>query len=538
MAGVLLDLVQTIAPIGADTLGEAVYERFQAEPDVLAIAVADAAGAPLGLVERNAFFVAMAAQYGRALYARRPISVLMNAEPLVVDGQMAVAEFCGQVLAERPSELLRGFIVTDSGRYAGVGSALGLLQATTAAAQAHAEEMTRLAETLNRASLEAQSALIAKSQFLAVMSHEIRTPLNGVLAIADILARKLAQPELAPYVESIQGSGQTLLRLLTDALDLSRAEAGRLELAEDSFCVPALLDDLAALWSARAELKGLSLSVSYDGAPGQWALGDAIRIKQVFNNLIGNALKFTETGGVEARLTARSEDACVVLEGAVIDTGPGVPPDRLAGIFQPFTQTEAGAREGGAGLGLSICRELVAQMGGVISAAANPGRGMTFAFEVPLYDVPAPREEDTVAEGAREDAPMGLHVLVADDNATNRLVARTLCEMFGCTVETVEDGDDAVAAVSEGRFDLVLMDIRMPRLDGVAATGRIRALPGPQSQVPILALTANADPWDAAGYLAQGMSGVVEKPVKAERLAEAMATLFLAKDSAQIDAAA
>ena len=538
MAAALLDLIIPGAPIRPDHPGEKVYERFNTEPDALAIAVVDAEGRPVGLVERNAFFVAMASQHGRALYANRPISMLMNAQPLVVEGDVSVAEFCGEVLAERPSELLRGFIVTQGGRYAGVGSTLGLLQATSAANRAHAEEMTRLAETLNRATLDAQAALTAKSQFLAVMSHEIRTPLNGVLAIADILARKLARPEAAPaelipYVASIQDSGQTLLRLLTDALDLSRAEAGRLELAEEGFPVAELAGDLAALWGARAELKGLTLDVAYDGAQDQWALGDAIRIKQVVNNLIGNALKFTEAGGVAVTLRARRSDVYVRLEGEVSDTGAGVPEDRLASIFQPFSQTEAGLREGGAGLGLSICRQLVEQMGGTISARRNPEVGTTFLFEIPLFDVPALSDRnpgEAVADG--EVLADALHVLIADDNPTNRLVAETLCEMFGATTESVEDGLQAVEAAAGGRFDLILMDIKMPNLDGVGATRRIRALAGAAADVPILALTANADPWDAAGYIAQGMNGVVEKPIKAERLLAAINDIFAAEKRA------
>jgi signal transduction histidine kinase/ActR/RegA family two-component response regulator len=526
MPDALLDLVQRSAPIAPTLSGERVYERFEAEPDALVIAVVDAEGRPIGLMERNAFFLAMAAHYGRALYARRPISLLMNTEPLVVDASVPVADFCGQVLAERPSELLRGFIVTENGAYAGVGSALSLLQATNAANRAHADEMTAVAETLNRAKLEAQAALTAKSQFLAVMSHEIRTPLNGVLAIADILERKLVQPELGPYVRSIQDCGETLLRLLTDALDLSRAEAGGLELREEGFAVPRLTEDLAALWGARAELKGLALEVRYEGAADQWALGDEIRLKQVFNNLIGNALKFTEAGAVRVVLRARRDDIHVHIEGEVTDSGVGVPEDRLAGIFQPFSQTEAGVAQGGAGLGLSICREIVERMGGAIRAERGAVSGTRLCFEVPLFDVPAPSGAASQGEADGVEPGRGLHVLIADDNATNRLVAETLCDMFGCTTESVEDGVEAVAAAATGRFDLVLMDIKMPNLDGVGATRRIRALAGGAADIPILALTANADPWDAASYLAQGMNGVVEKPIKAERLMSAINQLF------------
>jgi signal transduction histidine kinase len=520
MTATLFDIVRPVAPISPETQGQKVYDRFQAEPDTLAIAVVDEEGKPVGLVERNDFFLAMAAHYGRALYALRPISVLMTARPLVADGDTPVADFCAEVLAHRGDELLKGFIVVTGGRYAGVGSTLSLLQATAAANQAHAEEMTR-------AKLEAQTALSAKSQFLAVMSHEIRTPLNGVLAIADIIDRKLTQNELRPYVATIQDSGQTLLRLLTDALDLTRADAGRLELAEDGFCIPALVEDLAALWAPRAELKGLRLGFAYDGPAEQWALGDPVRIKQVFNNLISNALKFTEQGGVEVTLRVRRDDIYLYLEGAVLDTGVGIPEDRLRSIFQPFSQTEAGMREGGAGLGLSICRQLVDQMGGRIEALRNGDRGSAFRFEFPLFDLPAPGAEEEEEEGDLLPRHLGgAHVLIADDNATNRLVAETLCGMFGCTTESVEDGEQAALAAASGRFDLVLMDIKMPKLDGLGATRRIRALVGAAAEVPILALTANADPWDAAGYLAQGMDGVVEKPIKAERLLEAIVAVL------------
>jgi signal transduction histidine kinase/CheY-like chemotaxis protein len=527
MTATLFNLVQPIAPISPDTQGQAVYDRFQAEPDTLAIAVVDEAGRPVGLLERNAFFVAMAAHYGRALYALRPISLLMDSQPLIADGETPVAEFCGAMLVDRAAELLKGFIVVRDGRYAGVGSALCLLQATNASNLAHAEEMTRVAETLNRAKLEAQSALSAKSQFLAVMSHEIRTPLNGVLAIADILQRKLAEPELKHYVGAIQDSGETLLRLLTDALDLTRADAGKLPLTEEGFCAPALLEDLAALWTARAEQRGLELAFSYSGAVDQWALGDAVRLKQIFNNLLGNALKFTAQGAVSVELNTRLEDGCVRFEGVVRDTGVGVPEAKLATIFHPFSQTDAGVREGGAGLGLSICQALVEQMGGQIAASRNPGGGSTFRFEVPLFEVPTPAEAALRADEDFDSGQAGrLHVLIADDNATNRLVASTLCEMFGFTCETVDDGQEAVDAAATGKFGLILMDIRMPNLDGIGATRAIRAMGGAAGAVPILALTANADPWDAAAYMAEGMDGVVEKPLKAERLLAAINGLF------------
>jgi signal transduction histidine kinase/ActR/RegA family two-component response regulator len=521
----LLSLAQPVEPVLTTTPGAAVYQRFEREPDVLALAVVDAAGRPVGIVERNTFFVRMAAEYGRALYAQRPIAMLMNAEPLVVEGQVGLMVFTREVLAERPSELMQGFIVTQDGKYAGIGSALSLLQATSRANRDHALEMTKLADTLKAAQTEAQAALQAKSKFLAVMSHEIRTPLNGVLTVAEILSRRLRQDELKPYVQTILDSGETLLRLLTDALDFSRADAGAMELQREPFRVATVLDDIAGLWSAPAAEKALDFTVAYDGPADLWALGDAVRVKQVFNNLVGNALKFTDRGGISVRLSAEREDELYVrLFAEVADTGPGVEDARLPHIFHPFVQEEEGRIKGGTGLGLAICRELVERMDGRIRASAKPGGGLTVSFDATLFHVAnegmADEPDAPVHEAITISRPM--HVLIADDNATNRLVAETLCGMFGCTHESVADGGAAVRAAATGAFDVILMDIKMPVMDGLEATRQVRLLPGPAADAAIVALTANADPWDAAAYVDAGMDAVVEKPIKPAALLTAM----------------
>jgi signal transduction histidine kinase len=514
----LFDIAPFAEPVGPDANGGDIYKRFQAEPDTLAIAVVDADYRPIGLIERNAFLVRMAAQYGHALWSGRPVRAWMKTKPVIADGDMTVAEFCGRVLEERPSELLQGFIVTCGGRYAGVGTALELLQVTAAATASYAGQMSRLA-------VEAQEALAAKDRFLAVMSHEIRTPLNGVLGVAEIVRRKLREPELAPFVDTILESGRTLLRLLNDALDLSRAEVSGLDLREEPLEIARLLDDVKGLWSAQAELKGLGFSATYDGPPDLWLLADRDRLRQVLNNLVGNAVKFTQQGRIEVRLRAEPEGDCARIVGEVADTGPGVPEKQLEEIFAPFSQTEDGARRGGAGLGLAVCRQIMTRMNGTIFARANPGGGTLFAFEAPLFRLPAPAAA-VQSPSPVEAAGGALHVLIVDDNATNRLVAQTICEMFGCTSVSVEDGAAAVEAAATGAFDLVLMDVKMPGMDGVEATRRIRSGDGAWSRMPILALTANADPTDAAFYRASGMNGVVEKPIKPERLLAAMSAVL------------
>jgi signal transduction histidine kinase len=510
----LIDIAPVIPPVSPATLGAEVYQRFQDEPDTLAIAVADADGVPVGLVERNAFLVLMAAQYGHALWSKRPISHVMKRDPVMADGETSVAEFCGRVLKEDSTELLHGFIVTREGRYAGVGTTLALLQASASAAASHAETMSRLA-------WEASEALATKGRFLAVMSHEIRTPLNGVLAVAEILKRKSAQQDLAPFIDTILESGGALLRLLNDALDLSRAEAAHLTLHEDAHPANRLLDDVAGLWTAQAELKGLTVDAVYDGPADLWIRVDVMRLRQVLNNLVGNALKFTAEGGVKVRLSARADGDDVQLCGEVEDTGPGIPPDRVSDIFAPFHQTDEGHRHGGAGLGLAVCHQIVERMNGVISAGSAEAGGARFVFELPLLRA-EPVEAELQPASPIEAEPGAVRVLIVDDNATNRMVAQTLCEMFGCACETVDNGADAVQIAAAGGFDLILMDIKMPGVDGVEATRRIRSGGGAASQSPILALTANADPADAAFYRLCGMNGVVEKPIQPERLLAAM----------------
>ncbi|HBI20267.1 MAG TPA: response regulator receiver protein [Brevundimonas sp.] len=528
------DFVDLIAPVAPSTLGAEVFERFQNEPNTLALAVVDEGGRPLGIIERNAFTLRMAAEFGRALYARKPAESLMDRNAPVAEASTSAEAFFQAYDAAELGALLGGFIVVSNGRYVGVGTALQIVQAGAALHRQRAEEMGALARDLALAEAEAVASSRAKSEFLAVMSHEIRTPLNGVLGVAALMDKKLEQEELRPYVRTVIDSGQSLLRLLTDALDMSRASAGMLTLEEEPLDLSAVAFDIDALWRARAEEKALTLSVRTDLAI-PFVQADGMRLKQLLNNLIGNALKFARNGVVEAGLKAWVEGDGIRMEARVRDDGPGVDVDRVDSIFEPFVH---GSGPDGAGLGLSICRQVIDRMGGRIWAENNKGRGATFAF-----DLTAPRAaveaevQSNVADLASFDLTAAPHILIVDDNATNRVVAQALCEMFGCSSELAEDGLEALQAVQESRYDLVLMDIKMPRMDGVQATQAIRALPAPVGRVPIVALTANADPEDAKHYLSIGMAAVVEKPIKPERLRMAMnAALAVAQDVENEDA--
>ncbi|MBJ7446753.1 MAG: response regulator [Brevundimonas sp.] len=515
------DFASVAPPVGPDTPGAEVFDRFQREADTLVIAVVDADQRPLGLIERNAFTLKMAAEFGRALYARRPASTFMDANPRVLDADADAEILFESIDAANLGGLLNGFVVTRSGRYLGVGAGVHVLQAGSAIHKRRAEAMSELAQDLVRAEAEARASSRAKSEFLAVMSHEIRTPLNGVLGVAALMERELTQEAMRPYARTILDSGHSLLRLLTDALDMSRAEAGLMSFETAPVHIDAIAADLMALWTPRAQEKGLTLTVRCDTTGHDWVVGDEMRLKQLLNNLIGNALKFTPSGEVAVHLTSAWDQGAVRLIGTVDDSGPGIDEATARTIFQPFNTGKAGREGAGAGLGLAICRQIVERMQGVLAVERSPQGGARFRFDLALPC--AGPEMRGAVEGLPEPTPHEtLHVLVVDDNATNRFVAGKLLEMFGCTHETADDGAQAVERVGQRPFDLILMDVKMPVMDGVEATRAIRASGQPQASIPIVALTANADPRDEIEYLAAGMNGVVQKPIQPELLLAAI----------------
>jgi len=508
-------------PIGPDTPGAEVFDRFQGEPDTLVIAVIDSDQRPVGLIERNAFTLKMAAEFGRALYAKRPAEAFMDAAPRVLDAD-ADAETLFQSMDDTNlGGLLNGFVVTSDGRYVGVGAGVHVLQAGNAIHRRRADAMSVLASDLVRAEAEARASSRAKSEFLAVMSHEIRTPLNGVLGVAALMERNLTQEGMRPYVQTILDSGQSLLRLLTDALDMSRAEAGLMTFETAPINLDSVATDLKALWSPRAEEKDLVLTVTRDTIGREWVAGDEVRLKQLFNNLIGNALKFTEAGEVSVHIASREMDGQIALTATVDDSGPGIPDDLAGTIFDPFNTGRAGREGAGAGLGLAICRQIVERMNGNIAVERSPQGGARFRFALTLPGA-SPEMRAAAAQMADPTPHETLYVLIVDDNATNRFVAAKVLELFGCNTEGVEGGREAIDRVQTGAFDLILMDIKMPGMDGVQATRLIRGLPGPMAKVPILALTANADPVDEVKYLAAGMDGVAQKPIQPDALLNAI----------------
>ena len=512
-------LTERAEAVSPETLGSELFARFQREPDTLVIPVV-ADGRPIGLVERNVFLLKIAGAFGYAQYAHRSVLHVMDPEPAVVEAGVSIDAFCDIMLKGGPGALMRGFIVTREGRYHGVGTAASLLQAVNGIQRRQNLELTEQARLLADTRTQALASARAKSQFLTIVSHELRTPMNGVLAVAELLRRQPLNAQAQAHISTIVESSETLIRILQDALDLTRAEAGELELHPEATPLRAMMDEVQALWEPRASQDNVTLMVSYEGDTELAAIIDGVRVKQLFNSLIANALDIARNGVVEAGLKAVAIGDRIHLEARVRDDGAGIDADRVDSLFEPFVHDASDS----AGMGLAICRHIVDRMGGRIWAENNPGRGATFAFdlEVERTQVESAGASNIERLTGDDDMASHPHILIVDDNATNRVVAQALCEMFGCTSETAEDGIEALEAVQDRRFDLILMDIKMPRMDGVQATHAIRALPGPARDIPIVALTANADPDDAKKYIATGMAAVVEKPIKPERLRMAM----------------
>ncbi len=387
-----------------------------------------------------------------------------------------------------------------------------------------ATRLNRLNEELERAKEAAETANRAKSEFLAMMSHEIRTPLAGMIGMIDLIARSNSVAEQRNCAALARDSAEHLLAVINGVLDFSQLEAGRLQTEAIDFDTARLLRSTIELFRHAAENKGLRLSASSSPALPKWLNGDPHRIRQILSNLVGNAIKFTATGAIEVAVSHRVlADGKIELRIEVTDSGVGIPVEARERLFEPFVQVDSSTsrRYGGSGLGLSICKGLCELLDGDIGVDAGPGgAGSRFWFTVCCTEG-QPVVPELPSPSIAIDRPLA--VLVAEDTPIIANLIRNLLTKEGCEPTVVGNGAEAVAMVQRQAFDLVLMDVQMPDMDGVSATRAIRALPGPCSGIPIVALTANAMASEREQYLAAGMTDCLTKPIRPAELFRAIA---------------
>ena len=389
-------------------------------------------------------------------------------------------------------------------------------------------ERKNIEQALRESQLKAEAASRAKSEFLATMSHEIRTPMHGVLATVSLLMGTELSPQQQNYADTIKQSGDALLSLLNSILDLSKIETGNLVLEESNFRLVPLLDEVSGLMKLRARHKGLAFEIECDPDIPEIFEGDPDRIRQILFNLSDNAVKFTETGGIDIRVShTLFDDDRSEIRFDVSDTGIGLDDKQQQLIFERFAQADGVTtrKYGGTGLGLAICKELAELMGGSIGVRSSPGQGSEFWFTVRCKPGDAANISDKYQAHRSGDSVetkkiSPLRILIAEDNPINQLIAADTLENAGHHVDVVSNGIEALEAVETYPYDLVLMDMFMPEMDGLTATRRIREMQGEVSKIPIIALTANAMVGEREKYLAAGLDNYVSKPFEADHLLE------------------
>ncbi|MFN3912161.1 ATP-binding protein [Hyphomonas sp.] len=522
------DIALPVAPITPATTAAAAFSLFLSDAALFAVPVrlGDGADASFGLVTRVRLSEALAGPNGRDVFAARSVSHLVGSQPVVASAATLAAAIAKAAAEQSTSALTDGVIVMDQGAYLGIVSPVALLKAVAEENAARARAQKSAQKKLDE--MQRQMAKLSESsaRTLAFIGHEIRTPLTGILGVADLLEGQLPAGETKRLARTISQSGQHLERLLTDLLDLSRIDAGKLPVVSQPLDLRQFAVETRDLWLPQFDEKRVSLRIGVATNAIARIESDAARLRQILFNLVSNAVKFTDRGQVTVTLATSPAPEGLMLTMRVADTGRGISDADKKRLFQMFEQTAHADAFSGSGLGLSIARSLARRLGGDIILADNPGGGCVFTVALPVLKA-GPRlavENKTESQSGRFD--LG-EVLLAEDHEASAFVIREALVAAGWTVEIVTDAAAAIQRVGQRRYQVILTDVHMPNGGGDAVLRAARFGQGINALTPVVAVTADTSPERRAACDRAGFSGLIEKPVRPRPLVAALADILI-----------
>jgi two-component system, sensor histidine kinase len=515
----LSSLSKLIKPINTDTKGEDLLLIFNNNPNIRAIPIGNENGEILGIIERATFLGAIATGFGREIFCRRTIESFIKQNFAIIELQDTIAEAVFKITEIACHEDIPCAIVFDKGAY------FGLIEIAQIYRQM-AKETHKRAKALEIANENANAALEAKSRFLATVSHEIRTPLNGVLGMAKALSNRCPE-DLVPFASTILNSGEILLRVVNDLLDMSKIENGKLEISKSVVCLKNIIQHAYDLNKTNAKSKNLKFTIENNLEDNLQIKTDGTRLSQVLINILSNAIKFTTNGEVSLKAYLKNNNHNKVLEIIISDTGIGMSKEFQSKLFQSFQQEDNSNSRGfgGTGLGLAISKSIIESLDGNIEVWSQIDAGSCFTIQMPIEIIEDIAPNTQINEDSNSlNENEAVNILAAEDNPTNQLVLKTLLQDFPVEITFANNGQEAVEIFENKKFDLIFMDLQMPILDGIDATIAIREIENSRQilPTPIFALSANATQSHKEATQRAGFDGHLTKPIVVEHLLAAI----------------